>query len=244
MGFADDELTKQSLDLKEIFDFCYVPHPNLPPDHPSNKTIDGHNRWPHEHPWFKQALDAYYQEMTRCAFKLTEAFCTALGLDPNALEGHFRDGVGFARLNFYEVQKYNKPENTIDKGAVNGTTNNATLNNSNTHALEPNEEGNGGKNKELDDDLLLGIHHHTDAGFLTILIQDEVSGLQMLSKNGEWRTVAPIPGALTINVGDMCQVLSNDEFKAPVHRVLAPREHRRYSAAFFFNVRKKGGIVI
>ena len=74
MGFADDELTKQSLDLKEIFDFCYVPHPNLPPDHPSNKTIDGHNRWPHEHPWFKQALDAYYQEMTRCAFKLTEAF--------------------------------------------------------------------------------------------------------------------------------------------------------------------------
>jgi hypothetical protein len=32
------------------------------------------------------------------------------------------------------------------------------------------------------------------------------------------------------------QVLSNDRFKAPVHRVLAPRgQRRRYSAPFFFN---------
>lgn len=41
---------------------------------------------------------------------------------------------------------------------------------------------------------------------------------------------------LQVNVGDLFQVLSNDEFVAPLHRVLpsAPGR-RRYSQAFFFN---------
>ena len=51
----------------------------------------------------------------------------------------------------------------------------------------------------------------------------------------EWHSVQPVAGAFTINVGDMCQVLSNDTVKAPVHRVVAPASQRRYSAPFFFN---------
>lgn len=30
----------------QVFDFCHTPHPELPDDHPSNRTIDGFNRWP------------------------------------------------------------------------------------------------------------------------------------------------------------------------------------------------------
>ena len=48
-----------------------------------------------------------------------------------------------------------------------------------------------------------------------------------------WRS--PVAGALTINVGDMLQVYSNDRYVAPLHRVLANREKHRYSAPFFFN---------
>ena len=37
----------QVRDLKELFDCCHVPHPDLPDDHPSNKLeIEGFNRWP------------------------------------------------------------------------------------------------------------------------------------------------------------------------------------------------------
>ena len=39
-----------------------------------------------------------------------------------------------------------------------------------------------------------------DAGFLTILVQDEVPGLQMLGGDGRWQLVEPIPGALTTAV--------------------------------------------
>lgn len=53
--------------------------------------------------------------------------------------------------------------------------------------------------------------------------------------NGNWRTVIPIPGALTINTGDMAQIWSNALFQAPLHRVLTNRTTHRYSAPFFYN---------
>ncbi|MFV2030985.1 MAG: isopenicillin N synthase family dioxygenase [Gammaproteobacteria bacterium] len=80
----------------------------------------------------------------------------------------------------------------------------------------------------------LGIHHHTDAGALTVLIQDTVGGLQV-HKDGYWYDVPPIPGAIVINTGDMMQVWSNDMYHAPVHRVLAMATTDRYSLPFFFN---------
>jgi isopenicillin N synthase-like dioxygenase len=80
----------------------------------------------------------------------------------------------------------------------------------------------------------LGISHHTDAGALTVLLQDEQPGLQVF-RHGRWHLVEPTPGALVINIGDVVQVWSNDEYPAPLHRVLAHGEKVRFSAPFFFN---------
>ena len=80
----------------------------------------------------------------------------------------------------------------------------------------------------------LGVHHHTDAGALTVLIQDEVGGLQV-HRNGYWYDIPPVAGAIVINTGDMMQVWSNDVYHAPVHRVLAMDACDRYSLPFFFN---------
>jgi len=80
----------------------------------------------------------------------------------------------------------------------------------------------------------LGINRHTDAGALTVLIQNQQPGLQVCC-DGVWQLVEPRPDALVINIGDIVQVWSNDRYRAPLHRVLANSEHVRYSAAFFFN---------
>jgi isopenicillin N synthase-like dioxygenase len=80
----------------------------------------------------------------------------------------------------------------------------------------------------------LGIHHHTDAGALTVLLQDGVSGLQVY-RDGRWHDVEPLPGAFTINIGDMVQVWSNDLYRAPPHRVLAMTSAERISIPFFHN---------
>jgi isopenicillin N synthase-like dioxygenase len=80
----------------------------------------------------------------------------------------------------------------------------------------------------------LGIHHHSDAGALTVLLQDSVGGLQVCL-NDEWIPVEPVEGALVINIGDIVQVWSNDRYQAPLHRVLASDRAERYSLPFFYN---------
>ncbi|MFQ5704618.1 MAG: isopenicillin N synthase family dioxygenase [Gemmatimonadales bacterium] len=80
----------------------------------------------------------------------------------------------------------------------------------------------------------MALHHHTDAGALTILLQDNVGGLQVFAHD-EWIDVTPVDGAFVINLGDMMQVWSNDRYKAALHRVLPRKEQERYSIPFFFN---------
>jgi isopenicillin N synthase-like dioxygenase len=80
----------------------------------------------------------------------------------------------------------------------------------------------------------LGVHHHTDAGALTVLLQDEVSGLQVF-RDGFWYDIPAVDGAMVINTGDMMQVWSNDIYRAAIHRVLAMEDRDRFSIPFFFN---------
>lgn len=54
-------------------------------------------------------------------------------------------------------------------------------------------------------DLTLGMPPHSDYGFLTLLLQDEVKGLQIQHKEN-WVTVEPIPGSFVVNVGDHLEV--------------------------------------
>ena len=80
----------------------------------------------------------------------------------------------------------------------------------------------------------MALHHHSDAGVLTVLLQDEVGGLQVFS-GGTWIDIEPLEGALVINVGDMMQVWSNDLYPAALHRVRPITDRARLSVPFFFN---------
>lgn len=79
-----------------------------------------------------------------------------------------------------------------------------------------------------------GVNQHTDAGALTLLLQDDQPGLEVF-RQGQWRLVEPRKDALVINVGDMVQVWSNDLYPAALHRVTASCRHERFSVPFFFN---------
>lgn len=50
-----------------------------------------------------------------------------------------------------------------------------------------------------------GLMPHTDSDFLTILLQDQVGGLQLV-KDGKWIAVKPNPDVLIVNIGDLFQV--------------------------------------
>ncbi|XP_022873792.1 1-aminocyclopropane-1-carboxylate oxidase homolog [Olea europaea var. sylvestris] len=82
-------------------------------------------------------------------------------------------------------------------------------------------------------ELTLGTSQHADSDFLTVLLNDQVSGLQVLHQN-QWVDVPPVRGALVVNIGDLLQLVSNDRFFSAEHRVLANNVGPRISVACFF----------
>ena len=54
----------------------------------------------------------------------------------------------------------------------------------------------------------VGVGEHTDQGFLTILNQDMVGGLEV-KVDGKWIKVVPEKGTLVINIGDMMEKFTN-----------------------------------
>ncbi|KAF8752680.1 hypothetical protein HU200_011920 [Digitaria exilis] len=82
-------------------------------------------------------------------------------------------------------------------------------------------------------ELAIGTSRHSDSGFLTILLQDEIGGLQILHED-RWVDVTPTP-AFIVNIGDLMQLISNDKFSSVEHRVVAKNAEPRVSIACFFS---------
>ncbi|XP_046641102.1 UPF0676 protein C1494.01-like isoform X2 [Daphnia pulicaria] len=78
---------------------------------------------------------------------------------------------------------------------------------------------------------------HSDYGTFTLLFQDDIGGLEVLS-GGEWIAATPIPGTVLVNVGDLMQFWTANRYPATIHRVRVPEEEirrrqPRQSLAFF-----------
>ncbi|TIA32774.1 Clavaminate synthase-like protein [Aureobasidium pullulans] len=91
----------------------------------------------------------------------------------------------------------------------------------------------------------VGLGSHTDLQCFTLLWQDEVGGLQILTPEGQWIMAKPIPGTLVVNIGDYLMRLTNDKFKSTVHRVFNCSTFDRISMPFFFgfNFNEKCGVL-
>ena len=79
-----------------------------------------------------------------------------------------------------------------------------------------------------------GVGEHTDYGLLTLLLQDEVSGLQVRTPEG-WLDAPPIPGTLVCNIGDMLDRLTGGLYRSTPHRVLNDGGRERFSFPLFFD---------
>lgn len=188
-GYYDRELTKNTLDWKQVYDYGPAEGDTVRP------------QWPDGIPGFRRAVLDYYTACHALALRLLGALSVNLGMPRDHLRHGFEPRhSSFVRLNHYPVCP--QPERP------------AGLNTA-SHGR-------------------LGINHHTDAGALTILMQDDQPGLEVF-RHGEWHLVEPHGEALVVNIGDIVQVWSNDRYRASLHRVVARADAERYSAPFFLN---------
>ncbi|XP_076908397.1 putative 2-oxoglutarate-dependent dioxygenase AOP1 [Bidens hawaiensis] len=86
-------------------------------------------------------------------------------------------------------------------------------------------------------DRKMGIVPHTDKSFMSILHQDEVNGLEIMTKDGEWIEVVPSPSSFIVMAGDACMAWTNGKIEPSCHRVMMQGNTDRYSLGLFTFIR-------
>jgi isopenicillin N synthase-like dioxygenase len=83
-----------------------------------------------------------------------------------------------------------------------------------------------------------GVGPHKDSGILTLLLQDEMAGLEVECGDGTWIAAPPLPGSFVVNIGELLELASDGYLRATMHRVAAPPAGtERFSVAFFLGAR-------
>jgi len=82
---------------------------------------------------------------------------------------------------------------------------------------------------------------HGDINTITLLLGAEEAGLELLTRQDEWKAIDVPEGALVVNIGDMLDRLTNGKLKSTTHRVVNPKGEAayraRYSMPFFLHFR-------
>jgi isopenicillin N synthase-like dioxygenase len=79
-----------------------------------------------------------------------------------------------------------------------------------------------------------GVAEHTDYGLLTLLLQDEVGGLEVRTADG-WTSAPAVTGSFVCNLGDMLERLTGGRYRSTPHRVRNRSDTDRLSFPFFLD---------
>ena len=78
---------------------------------------------------------------------------------------------------------------------------------------------------------------HEDINLITLLCESTASGLEVLTRQGDWLAIDSLPGQIIVDSGDMLQRCTNDVVPSTTHRVVNPKGAEddvvRYSMPFF-----------
>lgn len=145
----------------------------------------------------------YYEAMESLGGVIAGALAEGLGMSRETLTRPFAHGNSTLRLIHY-------PERPAE-----------------TLAAMPAVDGSGDARR-----WLVGVPH-CDNGFITLLWQDQVGGLQVRTPSGDWEEVPPREHALVVNFGRLLSDWSGGRIQATEHRIVGGTRSR-HSIPFFF----------
>jgi isopenicillin N synthase-like dioxygenase len=160
-------------------------------------------------PGWRESVSAYYRAMEKVSQALMRAIARGLLLEERFFDQAFDRGLSTLRLLRYPVRT------------------DAEL----TARSDPNVwvTHDGAK-------VYVNGAPHVDSGFLTLLAQDGVSGLQARHRDGTWLDVPPNDDGLAVNFGKVLELWCGGRIKATEHRVIGTGRERM-SIPFFYEAR-------
>jgi isopenicillin N synthase-like dioxygenase len=160
-------------------------------------------------PGWRTAAAHYYRAMEKAGAALMASIARSLRLPETIFDGDFRGGISTLRLIRY-------PRRDEDAGM--------DLSGPEYWVTHRGEKR-----------MIIG-REHADSGFVTLLAQDGVEGLQARHHSGEWIDVPPADGTLAVNFGRLLERWTGGVVQATRHRVIAPGQVR-FSIQFFYEPR-------
>jgi isopenicillin N synthase-like dioxygenase len=164
-------------------------------------------------PGWREAAASYFRAMESVGGSLMHSLARSLGLPIDYFDDAFRCGLSTLRLIRYPPRTATELALVRDSGVW--------------------VEEHPGRH-------MMGAPH-TDSGFITLLAQDGVAGLQARSLNDGWIDVPPLEGTLVVNFGQVLEHWSAGRIRATEHRVLGTGVER-YSIPFFYEARAEATI--
>ena len=160
-------------------------------------------------PGWRESVAAYYRAMDAVSRALMRAIARGLSLQEQFFDQAFDKGLSTLRLLRYPIR--------IDAEQTARTDPSVWV----TH--------DGGR-------YYVNGAPHVDSGFLTLLAQDGVSGLQARHRDGTWLDVLPTDEGLAVNFGKVLERWCGGRIKATEHRVIGSG-CERMSIPFFYEAR-------
>lgn len=161
-------------------------------------------------PGWRADMARYYLAMEQVGEALLRSLARSLGLPEAVFAEAFAGGISTLRLLHYPV----RPPESFD-GAKAGDI----------------------RVEHLGRLVDLAGAAHVDSGFVTLLAQDGVPGLQAQARDGSWIDVPPVGGTLAVNFGKLLERWTGGRIRATRHRVIAHRGRSRHSIPFFYEPR-------
>ncbi|RBQ92081.1 hypothetical protein VDGD_20421 [Verticillium dahliae] len=207
----------ESVDARETFSWTYDPRfdPAAPPLEAIPPAARRFLRMEDFHwdaaraaaPGFQDAVVRYWRACLALARVLVRCFALSLALPEAYFDAKFAFPDAALALNYYPSLP------SAAAAAAQGPSASA-------------DEGDGPAE--------VSIGSHTDFQLFTMLWQDDVGGLQVLNREGQWIRASPVPGTFVVNIADYLQRITNDLYVSTVHRAVNRSGRERISMPFFF----------
>lgn len=160
-------------------------------------------------PGWLEAAASYYHAIEAAGRALMRSVARGLGLQETIFDADFAGGISTLRLIRYPLRDANAK---VDLAGADFSV------------IHKGEQR-----------AVIG-REHADSGFVTLLAQDGVEGLQAKNLVGEWIDVPPADGTLAVNFGQLLERWTGGRVRATRHRVIAPKT-ARFSIPFFYEPR-------